>query len=166
MKLKGNKMSDREISDRILFLYLRDPKDPKHVATVARFKQGNVLTFAWAINKVTTLQSGQKFSNFEDSYKSKTVHDVFNKARGRTIAEGRLGCHKSSITIELYEDERPLKAMLETLAGNSEVDGVVIPSFLSRWARDNLLGIYAEEARQLIAAQIEIEKSQVSDVSL
>lgn len=134
-----------EANDRVIFLYLRNPEDPAHVATLARFKQGNVLTFAWAVNKVTRTFKSKHTGREQYTYASRTVHDVFNKARGREIAEGRLASEKSSITIELHEGERPLKAMLETLARNSEVNELRIPRFLSSWAAEALKGLYIDE---------------------
>jgi hypothetical protein len=134
-----------ETNERILFLYLRDSKDPMHVATLARYKEGNLLTFAWAINKVSTIQHDYRDGHNREQYTRRTVHDVFSKARGRSIAEARLASEKTSVTIELYEGERPLKAMLETLASNSFIGEVRIPSFLSNWAREALVDVYTDK---------------------
>src|SRR5437867_257079 len=131
-------MHDRTNTERVLFLYLRDKNDPDHVATLARFKKGNVLTFAWAINKVTELTTTERYGKVTETRTQRIVHDVFKKSRGRVIAEGRLACFKSSISIELHENERPLGAMLETLANCEECNGVKIPLVLFRLAHEAL----------------------------
>lgn len=109
----------KEEQDRVLFFYIRDKKEPRRVMTIARYKQENCMTFAWSINKVT-VDITDINKRAESFYQKHTiVHDTFNKKRGRQIAEARLVSSDKSITIELNDEERPLKAVLETLAGLS-----------------------------------------------
>ena len=131
-------MDTRDFSERVLFLYLRDSKDSDHVATLARYKHGDMLTFAWAVNKVTTEQTFTREGKTTTTTVTRKVHDVFNKARGRKIAEGRLSCDRSSITVRMEEGDRPLRTMLYTLASYEEFEGVKIPAFLGNLAQKAL----------------------------
>ena len=108
---------NQEKQDRVLFLYVRDKNEPRRVMTLARFKKDNLLTFAWSINKVTIdiVEIHHRMESL--SSRHVIVHDTFRKAMGRKIAEARLSDPSKSVQIELTEDERPLRAMLQTLAG-------------------------------------------------
>lgn len=81
------------ISDKVLYLYLRDPKNKHRVMTVARIlvktDSGDFLQVATATNRVS-------LSHFEPWFKQvqKPV-DVFNKKMGRKIAAGRLASEHS-----------------------------------------------------------------------
>ena len=135
--------------DRVLFLYIRDKNEPRRVLTLARYKKDNELRFAWAINKVTTFIDQHASTHGSYFRKQVEVHDTFKKAMGRKIAQERLLSHsKSSMCVDLLEGERPLKVMLESLAGigltNPEDSNV--PSKVRMLARQALLnGVYAEE---------------------
>ena len=136
---------NQEKQDRVLFLYVRDKNEPRRVMTLARFKKDNLLTFAWSINKVTIdiVEIHHRMESL--SSKHVIVHDTFRKAMGRKIAEARLSDTAKSITIELAENERPLRAMLETLAGLNPKVGKM-PVSVQRLAQQALEGgIYLAE---------------------
>lgn len=131
--------------DRVLFLYVRDANEPRRVMTLARVKKDNILTFAWSINKVTIdiTEVHRRMESY--SVKHVVVHDTFRKAMGRKIAEARLNSTDKSVTIELLEQERPLRAMLETLAGLNPKEPTM-PMSVQRLAKQALEGgLYLSE---------------------
>ena len=136
---------NQEKQDRVLFLYVRDKDEPRRVMTLARFKKDNLLTFAWSINKVTVdiVESHHRMESF--SSRHVIVYDTFRKAMGRKIAEARLNDPAKSVTIELTEEERPLRAMLQTLSGLNP-KAPKMPMSVQRLARQALEGgVYLTE---------------------
>jgi hypothetical protein len=45
---------------------------------------------------------------------------------------------RSSVTVELQEGDRPVQAILETLASYEQINNLKIPAFLSRVAEEQL----------------------------
>lgn len=101
------------MSETVKFMYLRDPKNPKRVITVARqlTEDGKFVKVGWAVCRPTVREGKYIVSN----------GDEFNKKRGREIAVGRLkkngGCLRISV-----EGKKPVVAIINALL---EVEGIV-----------------------------------------
>lgn len=133
------------MSNRVLFMYLRDPKKPRHVVTIARAKEGNKLTYSWAMNRqagspvIMNNNNGVLTVNLK---KVKNVeNDIFSKATGREIAEERLNSGHFR-TVLLQEGDRPLQAILRDLANA----GDDVPPTVRKLAQHELLKDFYSQA--------------------
>ena len=101
--------------DDVRFMYMRDPKFPKRVVTVARLlcedKGGQFLQVATATNKCV---SG--YWHYNDDLPRQKAVDVFTKKRGREIAAGRL-MSEHSYKVYLRDGESPHTALKSFMVG-------------------------------------------------
>lgn len=103
-------------TDKILYTYIRDEKEPLRVLTIARKRSDNLINFSCCVNKVTVdvdKQSIERFKHYDIhvSKKEVTVWDKFTKKRAREIVNGRLDRNYISI-----DGEQPLTVILTYLS--------------------------------------------------
>jgi hypothetical protein len=113
MQSKGN---------QVMFCYIRDEQVPQRVLTLARRKEGDVLTFSFALNRVTEENGSWKVKDVHGNpvevlTKLVRVHDKFTKKSGRDLALKRLNEGGSyTFKLQLDPEDRPLTEMLYFLS--------------------------------------------------
>lgn len=108
------------MTDKILYTYIRDEKEPLRVLTIARKRDGNLINYSYCINKVAIEEDVKVIERFKNytvhaSRREVTVWDNFSKKRAREIVNGRLNRHYITLDGEL-----PLTVILKQLASNGE----------------------------------------------
>lgn len=127
------------MSDKVLFSYHRDPRDPNRVVTLARRvkpgSHGPLISFQFAVcapkRALAHVQHGKEFHGGVYIQYRDNTGDVFKKRRGREIALGRLDAHPIYVTGDVG-DVHPLEAIRQYIVEDWDelfIDG---PSFMHR----------------------------------
>ncbi len=108
------------MSDKTLYTYIRDEKEPLRVLTIARKRDGNLINFSYCINKVAIEEDVKVIERYKNytvhaSRREVTVWDTFSRKRAREITNGRLDRNYVSI-----DGERPLTVILKHLTTYGE----------------------------------------------
>jgi hypothetical protein len=82
----------------VRFIYIKDSKNPKRVATVSYVRVGDKLLYAWALNRTTR---GRHDMWPYDSFGT----DSFSKKTGRKIALGRIQLERSRRELAVVPEE-------------------------------------------------------------
>ena len=112
-------------NNQVLYAYIKDNKEPLRVLTLARKKEGNLVTFAYSINRVAVHESSYSNGKTKVFTKETTVYDNHNRKKAREIASGRLKYAGKSFTVLVGAEESPLLVVLAELVAMDDVPGTV-----------------------------------------